>query len=379
MTEKALAALEAINAKKAEIEALTDAENFDDAEKEMENLTNLQRKFDLLNVVSVDEKKEEVKDMAEAIKPVETVDAVKAFADAARAGFKNLASEGVPSDGGYTVPQDIQTKINQYKEAEFSLQSLVTTESVSTVSGARTYMTRAEHKGFSAVGEGAKIGATEEPKFERIEYNVKKYAGYLPVTNELLEDSDANITSTLVEWLAKEDIATRNSLIVKAVKDSGSRELIESVDDIKRIINVTIGPAYAGSVAIVTNESGLQFFDTLKDKNGRPLLTPNANANSPMDMVLAVGARSIPLVIVPSSVLPNDEQNDMATFIIGDLKEAVRLFERKGIQIMTSNTAAVGTLNAYEQDLTLFRAVERFDCQIVDQKAFRYGILNIAG
>ena len=45
-------------------------------------------------------------------------------------------------------------------------------------------------------------------------------------------------------------------------------------------------------------------------------------------------------------------------FIIGDLKEGIKLFDRKKINIMTSNVAAAGELNAFEEDLTLFRAID---------------------
>ena len=89
------------------------------------------------------------------------------------------------------------TLVNQYKEAKFDLSTLVDVETVMTNTGRRTYQTHAQHKGFSLVGEGAKIGQTAGPQFEVLEYTIKKYAGYMPVTNELLADSDANITAVL--------------------------------------------------------------------------------------------------------------------------------------------------------------------------------------
>ena len=42
--------------------------------------------------------------------PKKPVDSTKAFADAARNGFKKDMSEGVAGDGGYTVPEDIQNR-----------------------------------------------------------------------------------------------------------------------------------------------------------------------------------------------------------------------------------------------------------------------------
>ena len=102
------------------------------------------------------------------------VDSIKAFADAARHGFKAAMNEGSPADGGYTVPEDISTRINKFKENHFSLRGYIAHETVSTPTGSRTYQTRAQQTGFVQVGEGGKIGEVTGPKFSRISYNLKK-------------------------------------------------------------------------------------------------------------------------------------------------------------------------------------------------------------
>ncbi len=42
---------------------------------------------------------------------------------------------------------------------------------------------------------------------------------------------------------------------------------------------------------------------------------------------------------------------------------------------MTSNIASIGTLNAFEEDLTIYRAIEREDVKVRDEKAFVNGYL----
>ena len=68
--------------------------------------------------------------------------------------------------------------------------------------------------------------------------------------------------------------------------------------------------------------------------------------------------------------------------IIGDLKEGVKLFDRKSLSLKMSDVATVGSgadqLNAYEEDLTLIRALERLDVKIKDSAAFVNGRLRIA-
>lgn len=300
------------------------------------------------------------------------IDAVKDFAAAARARFKNM-NEGSNPDGGYTVPEDISTKINEFKDQRFSLLSLIDRETVTTMSGARTYKTRAQHTGFQQVGEGGKIGKAAAPSFERHTYAIKKFAGYLPVTNELLDDSDAAIANMLIEWLGEEANATDNAQILKTIFDSYPEpDQLNGIADIKMFINVDLAP-FAGSCRIVTNSDGLQYLDTLEDANNRPLLSPDPV--KPMEMYLSVGVRRIPVVVVPNTVMPSNEETGAIPFILGDLHEFMKKYDRKEMTVMTSNVAAVEGFNAFEEDMTLLRAIMRADYVVKDSSAIVYGTI----
>ena len=357
--------LNQINAKKLEVKNLVEQGKIEEAKTAKEELVVLQDKYNILKDIIEGEQSGMTNGVANAtgVKQVTSgtgTDPIHDFAEAARHGFyTNTMTEGTKADGGYTVPEDIQTKINEYKQAKFSLESLVDVESVSTNSGRRTHQKRAQATGFKAVAESGKIQAAETPQFEVLAYEIKKYAGYMPVTNELLADSDANIT-------------TKNAQILTAIATKAETDL-KNLDGIKKAINVTLGAAFSGSTIIVTNDDGLQYLDTLVDKNGRYLLTPDVQ--EPMQMVLAVGARKIPVKVVPNAILST--KTNKVPFTIGDLKEAIKIFDRQKLSIMTSNVAAVGTLNAFEQDLTLFRGIERFDCKVKDANAFVNGYITV--
>lgn len=370
--------LDAINAKKAEVKNLAEQGKIAEAKTAKEELVNLQEQYNILKDVVEEEQtgvstENFAKALAVKIASASGSDAVHDFAEAARHGFyTNTMTEGTKADGGYTVPEDIKTKINQYKKAMFSLESLVDVEKVSTSTGRRTYQKRAQVEGFKAVLEAGKIQPSATPQFEILEYAIKKYAGYMPVTNELLADSDANIANALVKWFAEQDIATRNAQILTAIGTKAETDL-KNLDGIKKAVNVTLGSAFIGSVTIVTNDDGLQYLDTLVDKNGRYLLTPSIQ--DPAKKVLAVGASTIPIVVVPNSILTT--KTNKVPFIVGDFKEAIKLFDRDKLSIMTSNVAAVGQLNAFEQDLTLFRGIERLDCKTKDANAFVNGYITV--
>lgn len=393
-----------------------DAKELEKAESKLAEIEDLEREYKIAEKLFKTEK-EDVDDNVVA-KSKEN-EKIKNFAKAIRS-VRNM-NEGTGTEGGYTVPEDVSTDIERLREAKFNLAQLVSVETVSTMSGKRTYKKRSSQTGFSKVGEGNAIGTKNTPQFDRINYEIGKYAGILPVTNELLEDSDANIYSLLIEWIADESRVTRNKLIIEEIMTKAKTELT-GLDDIKRVLNVTLGQAFKSTSKIVTNDDGLQYLDTLKDSDGNYLLQPSPS--DPMNLVLAAGATVVPIRVVPNADLASETVYTASTdqtvtagktyytrsgsegsyvytvvaeptgnpssssyyevtayqipVIIGDLKEGIKLFDRKKVNILASNVAAAGELNAFEEDLTLYRAVEREDVQTRDADAFVNGYIEIS-
>ena len=316
-----------------------------------------------------------VEDKADPKKDAPQVDALTKFGQDAKKGFKldKAMNEGSNADGGYTVPEDIVTKIEEYRSAKASLLHLVSVVNVSTNKGQRTFKKRAQQTGFTKVGEGAKIGAKATPQFERINYEIEKYAGYFPVTNEVLEDSDSNLAQVIIEWIGDESRVTANKLILEQIATKEAVDL-KDMDGVKKAINVTLGQAFKTTSKIVTNDDGLQYFDTLTDANGRYMLAPMPG--EVMAQTLQVGANRIPVVVIPNEDLPTVDGK--IPMIVGDLKEAVVYWNRKQMNIKISDVAVVGDLNAYEEDLTLYRAIEREDVTLKDSDAFVNGYI-VAG
>ena len=373
MTKEMRELYNSIKEKKEAAKALVLENKLEEAKELKNEIATMTEKYDLMNELYEEDKKEVEKKM-ENKETKKEIDAVKEFANAARCGFRvnNKMNEGTQLDGGYTVPEDILTRINTYRQSKKSLKDLVTVEVVTTNKGQRTFKKRAQQTGFVKVGEGGKIGAKATPQFERISYEIDKYAGYFPVTNELLADSDANITNTLIEWIGDESRVTANKLILDTIKTLEEVEL-NGLDDIKKALNVTLGSAFKSTSKIITNDDGLQYLDTLKDLEGKYLLQPNP-AN-PMEMRLCAGATIVPIEVIPNNDMPTYENK--VPFIIGDLKEGIIFWDRQQMNIKMSDLAVIGELNAFEEDLTLFRAIEREDVTKRDEKAVVNGYITL--
>ena len=376
--EKLRKLLNEINEKKTMVQNLVEQGKLEEAKAAKEELVNLQKKFDLLKDVMDPEGDGIVAEPVNTVPAAEHKNSVKEFADAARKGFRNATmTEGTATNGGYTVPEDIQTRVNEYRSAKASLIDLVDIQNVTTNKGQRTFKKRAQQTGFTKVGEGGKISAGSTPEFERKAYEIEKYAGYFPVTNELLADSDENITETIIAWIGDESRVTRNKLIIEQIETKDVTE-IKSADDIKTALNVTLGQAFKPTSKIITNDDGLNWLDTLKDNEGRYLLQPDP-AN-PMQYRFCAGATIIPICVIPNADYPSDTKtagNRKIPMTIGDLYEGITFWDRNLTTITTSNIAQVGSLNAFEEDLTIFRAIEREDCNVKDEEAFVRGQITI--
>jgi len=384
MNKKLLELLDSINEKKALVKNLVDEGKIDEAKEAKNKLKEMQDKFDILKDMDDTEPAPAPKN-AKPVKTVHNETAEAKFANAARHGFKNVMTEGTPGDGGYTVPVDISVKIEKLRETSFNLGQLVRNVSVTTDSGERTLRSKKKKKGFFKVGEMGKYQATDQPEYFRQKFKVEKYGGYLPVSLELFEDSDANINSEIVDWLADESRVTRNRIVLEAINkgktaegdDAPTYTEFSGIDDITRALNVTLGSAYKRTSKIITNDNGFQALCELKDGNGRPMLNPNPA--EPAKMQLAVG----PLV-VPVEVVPNDDFDDVTVegkqyspFFIGDFYEGIVLYDRKQFSIKSSDVASVTGLSAFEEDCILFKGSERLDVKPRDTDAYVLGYLAI--
>ena len=305
--------------------------------------------------------------------------AVKALAAAARAGFPTAKAaagtnmtEGVPADGGYTVPEDIVNRIIARRDSKESLLTLVSVEKVTTNKGKRTFKKRGQHKGFATVAEAAKFGAMATPEFAQIAYEIEKRGGYLPVTNELLEDSDENIAALVEDWMGDEARVTANNEILTVMKSKGSTDF-NTLDGIIKAW-IKLGSLFRATSRLITNDDGLAWLGTLKDANGRYLLSPNPADTK--ELQLCVGPHRLPVSTFDNDTIPSD--GTKVPIGLGDFKEGIRYWDRRSFALKTSDVAVVGKLNAFEEDLTIWRGSLRDDCTTWDDTAFVYGYPKVS-
>lgn len=379
--------LNKINAKKAEIKALVADGKIEDAKSAKEELKDMQEAFNVL--ADLDDGDTQQAQQQATDGNAQTVAGeknglskqIKAFTNAIKAAWKktevspedrevlNAMSEGSDEDGGLTVPKDIETKIKELRRSEDALETLVNVEHVTTNSGLRVIEREADQTPFDNVDEAAEFPDVSTPQFENVDYKIKKKGGILKVTQELLSDTAENIMNYLKKWIAKKAKATRNFMIIAKIKEicKGLEVTVTGLDSLKDIFNVMLDPAIALGAVVVTNQSGFNFLDKLKDEKGNYILQKDPTQPT----------RRLLFGVYPVKVLSNKTLKNIdgkAPIICGDLKEAITIFDRETLTIDISNLAA----GMWERDQTGIKVRERLDIQTVDADAVVMGLATVS-
>ncbi|HAN20420.1 MAG: phage capsid protein [Clostridiales bacterium GWF2_36_10] len=280
----------------------------------------------------------------------------------------NAMTSTVPADGGLIVPEDIQTAINEYKRELPDLKRLVNVIPVSTDAGSRVYEKIATMTALENITDDtADIADAGSPQFEAVTYAIKKYAGWIPVPNDLLNDSDQNIAAYLAKWIARKSVVTGNTLIIAILK-ALTPVTFANYRAIKKALNVTLDPMIAVGAGILTNQDGFQYLDTLEDGTGKPIL--QVDVTQPTRKLFA----GKPVEVISNTVLATEgTTTKLAPIFVGNIKELVTFFERQGYQIASTNVG--GT--AFRKDRTEFRVIEREDVKAVDTAAVIYGKIDV--
>ncbi|MED1205842.1 phage major capsid protein [Heyndrickxia acidicola] len=280
---------------------------------------------------------------------------------------KALVSSELDSNGngiGLTIPQDIQTAIRNLKRQYDALEQYVRVEPVTTLSGSRVIEKWTDVTALQNLdNEDEVLGNNDDPQLTVIKYLISRYGGLSTITNSLLKDTAENIVAYITQWIAKKSTVTRNAKILSVINSlpAAQKKPITSVDDIKDIYNVQLDPAIQVSSIFITSQSGFNILDKVKDAYGRYLLQPDPSAPT---QKLLFGK---PVKVISDKWLApaGTAQAPLYPLFIGDLNEAVTLFDREQMSLATTMEGA----GAFEKDQTIVRVIDRFDVALADSEA----------
>ncbi len=190
-----------------------------------------------------------------------------------------------------------------------------------------------------AIAEGAKSTTS-------ISYSVEDYGKIIPIENSLTEDEVVGMIENIITPdFAEGAVATENEEILNIISGVTVTP-ITAVDhvDLEVAIDKTIPAAKAGLVTI-TNLSGYCYLKSRRDKEGRSL-----------NLITSVNGVDY---FNGKPIITLDDEDIVSAgkylFYVANLRELVKFFDRKTIEIATSSEVL------FDYNQTAVRALERFD------------------
>ena len=192
------------------------------------------------------------------------------------------------------------------------------------------------------------------------------------MTAELFEDTAQNIMAYINKWIAKKTKTTRNAAILKVLNEmtAGKEVVVSNIDSLKDIFNEQLDPAIAATSIVITNQSGFNYLDKLKDSDGNYILQKDPTQQTKGKLLFGEyrivrlskkTLKSTPIYGTDKTTITGYKH----PIFCGDLKEAVTLFDRNVLTIDMNDKGA----GLWENDMTGIKVRDRFDVQPVDEEA----------
>ncbi|UQQ90814.1 phage major capsid protein [Enterococcus faecium] len=265
-----------------------------------------------------------------------------------RDGLTTVGAEAV-------IPVDRITKPEKQPETVVDLRQHVGRVPVTTGTGSYPIL-RANKNKMTSVAELAKNPALANPEFTKVNYEIETYRGYIPVSQEALDDSDIDLGGLVAEHIQRQSLNTSNAAIAAKLQ-TATAKTVTDIDGLKDIVNVAIDPAYA--VKFIASQSFFNELDKMKDNDGRYLLQ--------QDVTVASGYKLLgrEVVVMADDVIGTAAGNKVA--FVGDPSLFVKFFDRQQASVRWVDNDVYGQLLA---------GFVRFDVEVADTAAGFYVTLG---
>lgn len=260
-----------------------------------------------------------------------------------REGFKTV-------DGGALIPDELLAPVKAPEDV-VDLKGLVSVKKVNSGAGKFPVIKKSGSKMVS-VAELEKNPELAKPTISEVPYDIETYRGYIPVSQEAIDDADYDIAGLIAEEIADQELNTTNAAIAAVLK-TATPKAVTGLDGLKKVFNKDIKKIYNAKAVI--SASLYNVLDTMKDKNGRYLLQDDITVDS--------GKRLFgkEVVVLDDDMIGNVD-GDLVGFV-GDPKAFCTLFDRKRASVKWVDNDIYGQLLA---------GFVRFDVVATDMDAGYY-------
>lgn len=294
--------------------------------------------------------------------------------DEERQAYKNVTGspgqpgqiESIPAKGGYLVPTEQMAQIQDLRNEFTQLRNYITVRSTNYTTGSWPTISD-QQLVFQSFAELTDI-PEGDITFGQANYTVEDMGLIIPVSNQLIDDANADIVDICGRELALASVRAENAAVIGhldtlAGTGGASAPTISSHKALNEALFKGLNRKFYNNAKIYTNQSGFLFLANLDDGNNRPLFVPDVTQP---DKYMYRGKE---IVVIEDSLLENIETGSgssaktYAPFFIGNLAEYVWMFERQGMEL------AISTEYLWRKYGTALRGVIRFGTTVYDSNA----------
>lgn len=293
------------------------------------------------------EKREKEKDMGKRSEEIEEArSAINAFVKSKgqvrESGFKE-------ADAGILIPVEILAP-QEKPEDIVDLKNYVKNVSVNSASGKYPVIEKSGSK-MNTVAELEQNPELAKPKITEINYSIATRRGYIPISQEAIDDADYDVTGLIRDEINDQSGNTINTDIATVLK-SATPKSVTGLDGLKDLVNKEIKKVYP--VKFIISASLYAELDKLKDKNGRYLLQDSITSSSGKMLF----GREV--VVLDDDMIAGD--GELKGFV-GDPKSFCTFFDRKQTSVEWVDNQIYGKLLA---------GIVRYDVKKTDTNAGFY-------
>ena len=268
---------------------------------------------------------------------------------------KGQIREGFTSvEGGALIPEELLTP-QKKPEEEVDLRNYVKVVSVSGASGKYPVISKSNGK-MHTVEELAANPKLANPVIKEIDYKIATRRGYIPISQEMIDDADYDVTGLIRDEINSQSLNTSNADIAAKLKTAPAKAVV-GIDGVKDLVNKDIKKVYP--VKFIVSSSLYAEWDKLKDNNGRYLMQDSITASSGK---MILGRE----VVVLDDEMIGNAKGDQVGFV-GDAKSFVTFFDRKRTSVEWVDNQIYGKLLA---------GIVRYDVRETDTDAGFYITYN---
>lgn len=257
---------------------------------------------------------------------------------------------GDVNGGEFLVPTELVERVAEYKRTLIPLKEKCDIIPVNSSKGSMPVSLLAED-GLKSADEMAEI-VPSDMKFTEIKFGIEDYSDLVLVSNQLMMDSEFDITPVITKQFSRKAVKCENDLIFK-VLDGCSAITGNDYTAIDNALNTILDPIVAMDSEIITDQDGMTYLASLRDKNDRPLLEDSLSVQG------AKTFRGKNITVVRNGAFAKTGLK----FYVGSLEEAVAFFDREEMSIAISNDFA------FNRKAKAFLVTERIDVQAKDVSA----------